>query len=94
MNVEWSKAALADLERFAEFLEKHFPTLSPMVGPELLEAAERLGANPQLGRVHPKRPRFRQAVLRILKADYVFEYQIRQNRVIIVRVFHGRENRP
>jgi plasmid stabilization system protein ParE len=38
MKLEWSDQALADLNRFAEFLHREHPTLAPVVAPEIIGA--------------------------------------------------------
>jgi plasmid stabilization system protein ParE len=40
------------------------------------------------------RSELRQIVLRILNAAYVCQYRIDQDRIVILRVFHGSEGRP
>jgi plasmid stabilization system protein ParE len=37
--------------------------------------------------------KYRQIVLQILNAAYVFQYRIDGDRIVILRVFHGREGR-
>jgi hypothetical protein len=37
MKLEWSAAALADLDRFALFLEQHYPSLARIVADEIID---------------------------------------------------------
>jgi plasmid stabilization system protein ParE len=39
------------------------------------------------------REEYRQIVLQVLNAAYVFQYRIERDRLIVLRVFHGREAR-
>jgi hypothetical protein len=39
------------------------------------------------------REEYRQVVLRVLRTRYVFRYRIRGDRIVMLRVFHGREAR-
>jgi len=90
---DWSNAALADLDRFANFLEKDFPALAQGVAEEIIEKAQLIGANPRLGRAIEGHAEYRQIVLRVLNAPYVFQYRHDGTRLVILRVFHGREDR-
>ena len=51
MKLEWSKDALADLDRFAAFLRQYYPSLSKIVAEEIIAKAQILAERPQLG--HP-----------------------------------------
>jgi plasmid stabilization system protein ParE len=94
MNVEWSADALADLDRFASFLHEHHPTLAKIVAAEIIAKADLLSEHPRLGRPIAGREDYRQIVLQVLNAAYVFQYRCDGERVVMLRVFHGRETRP
>eukprot|EP01035_Chromulina_nebulosa_P013794 gene13793-biopygen11711 len=84
--------ALADLNRFAVFLQDSHPTLARRIGPEIRRRAEIIGDYPESG--HPIRARgFRELSLPIMGATYVFRYASDRNGVVILRVFHSREQR-
>ncbi len=93
MKLEWSKDALADLDRFAAFLRQYYPSLSKIVAEEIIAKAQILAERPQLGHPIAGRPEYRQVVLRVSKAAYVFQYRVDGHRLVMLRVFHGRENR-
>jgi plasmid stabilization system protein ParE len=50
MKVEWSDAALADLDRFVEFLNREHPSLAAIVATEIISKAHVLSEHPRLGR--------------------------------------------
>lgn len=51
MKLEWSAEALADLDRFADFLRERHPQLSKFVAHEIVAQAQILAEFPQTGRV-------------------------------------------
>jgi len=93
MNVEWSDAALADLDRFVEFLDKEHPSLAAKVAAEIISKAQVLSEHPRLGRPIMGREEYRQIVLQVLRASYVFQYRFDGERLVMLRVFHSRELR-
>ena len=93
MKLEWSAAALADLNRFAAFLQQHHPSLAAIVAREILAKARVLEAHPQLGYPIGRRGQYRQVVLEVLRAKYIFRYRIVGERIVMMRVWHGREQR-
>ncbi|MFL6972979.1 MAG: type II toxin-antitoxin system RelE/ParE family toxin [Xanthobacteraceae bacterium] len=93
MKLEWSAAALADLDRFAAFLQERHPTLASIVAREILSKAQMLEAHPQLGYPIGGGGEYRQVVLEVLRAKYVFRYRVASERIVMMRVYHGREKR-
>ena len=76
MRLEWSELALADLDRFAEFLHEKFPQLASQVAAAIIEESRILVEHPRLGRSIGGRDEYRQLSLRVLKGIYVFQYRI------------------
>ena len=93
MKIEWSAAALADLGRFEDFLRERHPALSTVVAREIISKTRALSEHPLLGRALAGRQAYRQVILRVLNARYVFQYRVMEDRLVILRVFHGRESR-
>jgi plasmid stabilization system protein ParE len=93
MNVEWSADALADLDRFADFLAERHPRLAAIVAREIIAKLQILSDNPKLGRPIAGHEEYRQLVLQILNAAYVFQYRYDGERLVVLRVFHSREER-
>ena len=94
MRLEWSAAALADLDRFAAFLHERHPQLAKIVAAEIRDRARVLAEHPLIGRPIEGRPEFRELVLDVLNARYVFRYATNGPRLVMLRVFHSRELRP
>ena len=93
ITVEWSQDALDDLERFAAFLQLQHPELAGIVAQAIIARANVLSEFPRLGRPLAKRKEYRQLVLQVLNAPYVFQYRFADERLVILRVSHGREAR-
>jgi plasmid stabilization system protein ParE len=93
MKLEWSDEALADLDRFAQFLSREHPTLAPNVATEIIDRVQVLSQHPRLGRPIAGRQEYRQIVLQVLGAAYVFQYRFDGARLVMLRVFHARESR-
>jgi plasmid stabilization system protein ParE len=93
VKLEWSAAALADLDRFAGFLQNQHPRLAGIVGTEILAKAAIIQEHPQLGRPIEGRVDYREILLEVLNATYVLRYGYDGKRLIMLRVFHSREAR-
>jgi plasmid stabilization system protein ParE len=93
MRLEWSAEAMADLDRFAEFLRERYPQLSKIVAHEIVAQAQILAEFPQSGRVLAGRPEYRQLTLVVLNAAYIFQYRYDGRRLVMLRVKHGSEDR-
>ncbi len=93
MKLEWSDEAIADLDRFAGFLNLKFPSLAAVVAQEIISKAKIIERHPQLGRPIGSSEEYRQVVLQVLNAAYVFQYRFEGERLVMLRVFHGRVTR-
>jgi len=93
MKLEWSDEALADLDRFVEFLGRERPSLAKIVATEIIDKVQVLSEHPQLGRPIAGREEYRQIVLQVLGAAYVFQYRFDGRRLVMLRVYHARESR-
>ena len=93
MRLEWSDEALADLDRFAGFLHQEHPSLAAIVATEIVNKVQVLTAHPQLGKPIAGREEYRQIVLQVLGAAYVFQCRFDGGRLVMLRVFHARESR-
>jgi plasmid stabilization system protein ParE len=72
LTLEWSEDALHDLDRFAVFLHQQHPRLAPIVAREIISKSQILCDTPLLGRPIGGRAEYRQVVLQVLNAAYVF----------------------
>ncbi len=93
MKLEWSATALADLDRFAAFLHDRHPRLAKIIAAEIKHKARILSEHPLIGRAIEGRPQYRELVLDVANAKYVFRYAFDGERLVMLRVFHSREQR-
>ena len=91
MNIRWTHAALGDLGRLHEFLHAVNPSAAARVvqrlseGPDVLELQPRLGT--RLTAFEPREVRY------LLVGDYEMRYEVTDNDVWILRIWHTRELR-
>jgi plasmid stabilization system protein ParE len=94
VRVVFLERARADLIRLRKFLEPHGEALAGRVLDALLSAAQSLEDMPERG--HPAtRPQYRELLVPFGRSAYVIRYRIDAARgaVVIVRIWHGREER-
>jgi len=72
MRLEWSDEALADLDRFVEFLDREHPSLAGIVASEIISKTQVLMAHSRLGRPIAGREEYRQIVLEVFAPNTFF----------------------
>ena len=91
MRIRWASKAIADVVRLYEFLAAVNPAAAARAVRPLTTAPLRLAVHPRLGeRLEQFEPR---EVRRILVGDYEMRYEVREDAILIVRVWHTRERR-
>lgn len=91
--VRWLPGALDDLGRLHAFIEPHSPKAAKRAIDALIEAAGDLKEFPEKGRPWDLEPDFRELPVRFGARGYVIRYRYIDNEVIVVRVWHAREDR-
>ncbi len=91
MQINWTIAALSDLARLYDFLQPLNPNAAARTVQSLTAAPEQLMLHPRLGEeleeFHPREIR------RILVGRYEMRYEIQNNSIYILRIWHTREDR-
>jgi plasmid stabilization system protein ParE len=89
--LRWTSQARLDLVRLHEFLEPVNPAAAARVIGALIQRAERLPVRPRLG------ARLREfgdrEVRKVLAGDYEMRYEVTDRDVLMLRIFHTREDR-
>jgi len=91
MQLRWSEAAAADIERIADYLFTHTPERAPRIVKMLYEAPETLLTFPHRGR-RGKKPGTREPVLSPL--PWILVYAVRGDAIYVVRILHGAQQWP
>lgn len=86
-------AARRDLKRLAAFLADAPPAVAEEMVRRLEARVERLTRFPFMGRPL-KHGELREAIVPYGKSRYVIRYKVTETTIQIVRIWHGRENRP
>ena len=91
MQLRWTEAAAADLERIADYLFVQVPDRAPRLVSSIYEAPETLLSFPHRGRLG-KKAGTRELVLSPL--PWIVVYAVRDDVVHVVRVLHGAQQWP
>ena len=91
MKILWTGKASGDIARLFEFLKPVAPDAAARVVRALVNAPDRLLAYPRIGeKLDAYMPR---EVRRIIVGTYEMRYEVRNAEIVILRVWHTRENR-
>jgi plasmid stabilization system protein ParE len=91
MRLRWSSNAASDLVRLSEFLRRVNPAAAARPVIALTKAPERLLSMPRLG--EPLERFAPREVRRLLVNSYEIHYEVSGNEILIIRVWHTREER-
>lgn len=91
MNLSWTDSALGDVERLFESLVAVSPPAAARFRTMILRAPEPLLRTPRLG-AKVDRPG-EEDVRRLLVGDYELRYLVSGNDILVLRVWHMREDR-
>lgn len=86
MQVSWQSTAVRDLAEVRAFIAEDNPVAVRQVARRILEAIERLHANPGLGR--PGRVMDTRELI-VPGTPYLVPYRVLGERIVILRVLHG-----
>jgi plasmid stabilization system protein ParE len=90
MKLIFSRAAVHDLVRLRDFIAHHSPEAAQRVAQRLRETIQRLVDTPQIGRPVANMPG---EIRELIFGKYVVRYEVRQQYLYILRIWHGKEDR-
>lgn len=93
-TVIWTPAAITDTNRHYEFLEPNNPDAAKRAAQAILKAGNSLEENPRCGTVVQQAEGLRKLMVSFGKRGFVIHYIILEEEILILRVYHGREERP
>jgi addiction module RelE/StbE family toxin len=88
MKIAWSRRAIRHLVQLRDYIAEDNPDAAAHVAARILDAVEHLATFPNLGRTG-RLTGTRELV--VPETPYVIPYRIRDNRIELVAVFHGRQ---
>lgn len=90
----WLPEALEDLERLHAFLREASPEAAAKAAKHILAGADQLQRTPRIGRPMPDETSRRELYISFAAGAYVLLYKFQdESTVVIVRVWHSREDR-
>ena len=93
-TIKWRERALADIGRLYDFLYEKDTGAASRAAQVILQGSLLLETTPRLGRPMPDRTHRRELFIPFGSSFYVLRYFLDDNDVvIIIRVWHSRENR-
>lgn len=92
LKLVWSPAARRDLLRLREFIEPHNPDAARRSSEKIRKAAKMILKNPAIGiRIEGREDR--EYFSPFGKGGYILRYQIIGQTIVILKIWHGREDR-
>ncbi len=92
-TLEWLAGAKSDLQRLYDFITPHNPIAAARAVQTIITSVEQLAEFPEAGAPWTPDSRYRELVIPFGARAYIARYRVLQERVIIVRVWHGLEDR-
>jgi plasmid stabilization system protein ParE len=92
-QISWTEAALVDIQRHYETLALISADVALRAIQAIRKAGDSLEAFPRRGAIVHEAAGLRKLQVTFGKAGFTLHYAIIEDEVVILRVYHGRENR-
>ena len=93
MDLIWLPEARADVLRLFDFLIEANPSTAAAAVRVIRGGAARLAEHPWIGRRMDKETERRELIIPFGAGAYVLRYRVEGETIVILRVWHGREDR-
>ena len=92
-EIVWLSDAQDDLKRLSDFIASQSVPAAKKAVQEILRGVKQLEDFPELGRPWEQDHQFRELVIPFGARGYIVRYIVEANKVVIIRVWHGLEDR-
>ncbi|MDZ7961396.1 MAG: type II toxin-antitoxin system RelE/ParE family toxin [Aulosira sp. DedQUE10] len=93
-QIVWTETAIDDLNRHYDFIKLNNPDAAARAIQAIVYTGESLQQNPCRGRIVDEIAGLRKVLVSFGQYGFIIHYVILEDDVVILRVYHGRENRP
>jgi plasmid stabilization system protein ParE len=93
-EIVWSDTALDDLNRHYDFIKLNNIEAASRALQAIVSSSESLQQNPCRGAIVNDKAGLRKLLVPFGKYGFVIHYIVLEEDVVILNVYHGRENRP
>jgi addiction module RelE/StbE family toxin len=93
-QIVWTETAIDDLNRHYDFIKLNNPDAAALAVQAIVSSGESLQDNPRRGAIVNEIGGLRKLLVPFGKYGYIIHYVIFEDDVIVLRIYHGRENRP
>ena len=93
--LKWLPEAVSDLDVCETLSGSHNPDAAERAAKKILESVRKLQTHPLLGRpvLDIDHPKFRDLFIQFGQTGYCLRYSVTDDAIIIVKIWHSRENR-
>lgn len=93
-EIVWTETAITDLNRHYDFIALSNADTAARAIQAIVTSGGSLQQNPRRGAIVDEIAGLRKLIVAFGKYGFIIHYVILENDVIILRIYHGRENRP
>lgn len=93
MHIVWLPETRDDILRLYDFLVDINPAAAARALQAIVRGADMLAENPEIGRPMSDGTRRRELFVPFGASAYVLRYRIENETIVVIRVWHGREER-